>query len=422
MTERLLQYIWQFQYFNTKELATEGGEVLYIIHPGQYNTNQGPDFLEAKIKIGTTVLVGSIELHIHSSDWEKHRHQQDVNYKNVILHVVWQHDLKEQRHLPLLILEDRISNLLLRQYESWMDQPPSIPCAPGLHFVNSLVWIAWKERLLVERMQRKSAYVLKVLQSNNYHWEETFWQLLVRGFGIKVNEESFERIARLLPLNLLSKHKNQLITLEALLLGQAGLLTDNFQEEYPALLSREYAFQRKKHQLQQHGSIAVHFLRMRPASFPTIRLAQLAALVHQSSHLFTSVMEADSLKQVKTFLNVAASDYWNTHYKIGEAGEFKQKNIGSEMINNIIINTVVPAVFSYGLYRDETLYKNKAMRWLEQTAAEKNNILNSWKALNVSSQHAYDSQALIELKTQYCQKKKCLDCAIGNAILKKIDK
>lgn len=422
MTERLLQYIWQFQYFNTKQLTTETGEELCIIHPGHYNTNQGPDFLEAKIKIGTTVLVGSIELHLLSSDWKKHRHQNDVNYQNVILHAVWLNDVKEQAHLPLLILHNRIAGVLLRQYEEWMMQTPTIPCAATINNVKDLVWVAWKERLLIERLQRKSAYVLNVLQLNHHHWEETFWQLLARSFGIKVNEDSFERIARTLPLSVLAKHKNQLITLEALLLGQAGLLKNKFREEYPNLLVREYAFQQKKHGLHTQVPVIVHFLRMRPASFPTIRLAQLAALVHQSNHLFSTVKEAVSVKDLSELLTVTASDYWNTHYKIDEPTVFKHKSIGADAINNIIVNTIVPVLFSYGLYHNDMLYKNKALYWLEQTASEKNSITNAWQVLNICSRHAYDSQSLIELKTHYCQRKKCLDCAVGNAILKKLDK
>jgi hypothetical protein len=422
MTERLLQYIWQFQYFNTKQLTIESGEELRIIHPGHYNTNQGPDFLEAKIKIGKTVLVGSIELHLLSSDWNKHRHQNDVNYKNVILHVVWQNDIKEDAHLPLLILQNRIARVLLHQYEEWMMQTPTIPCAASINNVKNLVWVAWKERLLIERLQRKSGYVLNALQLNRHHWEETFWQLLARSFGIKVNEDSFERIAKALPLSILAKHKNQLITLEALLLGQAGLLRNEFREEYPGLLAREYAFQQKKHKLQKETPIIVYFLRMRPASFPTIRLAQLAALVHQSGNLFTTIKEAASIKEVSKLLAVTASDYWNTHYKIDEPAVFKEKSIGANAINSIIINTVVPVLFSYGLYHNDMRYKNKALQWLEETVSEKNNITNTWQALNVCSKHAYDSQSLIELRTQYCQKKKCLDCAVGNAILKKLDK
>ncbi|MEO5684304.1 MAG: DUF2851 family protein [Chitinophagaceae bacterium] len=419
MTERLLQYIWQFQYFNRHDLSVADGAVLQIIHPGKYNTNQGPDFLEATVKIDNTILVGNIELHINTSDWERHGHSDDANYKNVILHVVWQQDGGgEPAAVPLLELQNRISALLLHQYDDWMQQHTFIPCAATVKNVHELVWTAWKERLLAERLQRKSAYALQLLHANKYHWEETCWQLLAKNFGVQVNADAFESIARSLPLSMLAKHKNQLPVLEALLLGQAGLLERQFTEDYPALLQREYRYHQHKYKFVK-PPVTVFFLRMRPAAFPTIRLAQLAMLIHKSAHFFSAVKEASHVKEVIQLLQVTANDYWHYHYQLDEPADHKIKNLGSGMINNIIINTIAPLLFAYGHYHKEQPLKDKALQWLSDTQAEKNNITAGWQQLGIANKQAHDSQALIELKTQYCDARKCLDCAVGNALLKR---
>ena len=241
MTERLLQYIWQFQYYNTGELSTVAGEPVQIIFPGQYNMNQGPDFSDAKIKIGATTWAGTVELHINTSDWKKHNHQQDNNYNNVILHVVWEDDTRANE-LPVLELKSRVPKVLLQRYEELMLSSSFIPCEKMIHMVREITWKSWKERLLAERLLRKAAVVETYLQQNSYHWEATFWWLLARNFGMRVNADAFEAVARSLSINILAKHKNQIHQLEALLLGQAGLLNENFAEDYPVMLQKEYAF------------------------------------------------------------------------------------------------------------------------------------------------------------------------------------
>ncbi|MEO6316403.1 MAG: DUF2851 family protein [Chitinophagaceae bacterium] len=419
MTERLLQFIWQFQYFNRRDLFVADGAPLQIIAPGKFNTNQGPDFLEASIKVDNTVLVGNIELHLRTSDWNKHGHHTDRNYKNVILHVVWQNDeINQPAAVPLLDLQHRISALLLRQYDGWMQQSSFIPCAAVVADASELVWTAWKDRLLAERIQRKCGYVLALLETNRYHWEETCWQLLAKNFGAQVNAEAFEGIARSLPLSVLARHKNQVTVLEALLLGQAGLLEEKFTDDYALLLQREYRFHRHKYKLSK-PPVPVYFLRMRPAAFPSIRLAQLAMLVHRAGHFFAVIKEAGSIEVIEQLLDVAANDYWHYHYKPGEPAAYSVKQLGRSMVNNIIINTIAPMVFAFGAYHNEQLMKDKALQWLADTSPEKNTITDGWRKLGISNQHASHSQALIELKTQYCDEKKCLDCAVGNALLKR---
>lgn len=416
MTERLLQFIWQFQYFNHKELLTVGEDQLQIISPGQYNSNQGPDFTNAKIKLGSTLWAGTVELHLKTSDWQKHRHQMDINYENVILHVVWEHDISVNT-LPVLELKNRVSKILLSRYEELMRATTFIPCENNIRNIPNIIMMGWKERLLAERLMRKATIVETHLSQNNFHWEETFWWMLARNFGMKVNADSFEAIARSIPLALLTKQKQQIHRLEALLLGQGGLLENNFNGDYPQLLKREYRFLQKKHGLKP-VALPLHFLRMRPGNFPTVRLAQLAMLIQQSAHLFSKIKEAESVITVRKWFDVTANDYWHYHYRLDEPTSFRKKKIGEDMIENIIINTVVPVLFAYGNYHKEESYKIKALQWLEETSPELNGITKGFAAIGIDNKSAYDSQGLIELKTNYCDRRMCLNCAVGNWILK----
>ncbi len=417
MTERLLQYIWQFQYFNLTGLFTDEGEELQVIHPGTFNTNQGPDFTDAKIKINETVWAGSIEIHINTSDWKNHKHSGDKNYKNVILHVVWQHDT--DLHLPCstFILQDKVSKLLLGRYDELINTDNFIACQNHIQQINTITWQSWKERLLIERLEKRTQLISEHLKKTNNHWEETFWWLLAKNFGVKLNNIAFEKIAQSISINILAKHKDQIHQLEALLFGQAGLLDVDFTEDYPILLQKEYHFLKKKYNLQKiEGSLI--YLRMRPSNFPTIRLAQLAMLVHGSLHLFSKIKEAVDVKSIKQLLEVTANDYWHYHYTFDESSAFKKKKLGEQMIENILINTVVPILFAYGHYQNENIYKDKALQWLEDIKAEKNSITTGFAALQVENKTAFDSQALIQLKNEYCNKKRCLDCSVGNKLLR----
>ncbi len=423
MTERLLQFIWQFQYFNAGELRTEQGDPVSIIAAGKYNTNQGPDFLQAKIKIGDTLWAGNVELHIRTSDWNKHSHQNDSNYNNVILHVVWQNDIAvENSTLPLLVLENRISSLLIEKYKSFMEQQGFIPCAAGLQSVSEIIWLTWKDRLLVERMQRKAAVITgQLFPRSNNHWEEVCWWLVARNFGIKINADAFEAVARSISINILAKHKNSIHQLEAMLFGQAGLLECDFEESYPVMLKKEYAFLSKKYSLKP-VTVPVHFLRMRPSSFPTVRLAQLAAFIYQSSHLFSQVLESKNVKEIIKLFEVTANDYWHYHYRFDERAAYLPKKVGQDSINVFIINSLAPLLFAYDNYHHQQKNKDKVMDWLQELAPEKNAITKAFCSYGVLNKSAFDSQALLELKSMYCDVKKCLDCAIGNNLLKYIKK
>ena len=416
MNERLLQFIWQHQYFNKEQLLTNTGEAVQIVFQGSYNTNQGPDFLNARIIIGKIQLAGTIELHLRTSDWQAHGHTGDEHYNNVILHVVWEHDGTDDE--TVLELKGRIAKSLLNRYTELMLQQEQIPCKHFLSSISDLVWMSWKERLMAERMQQKSSHIYLLLQQTNRHWEEVFWRLLSRNFGTPLNSDALEAVAQSIPVSILAKHKNQIHQLEALLLGQAGLLESTFEDAYAVMLQKEYRYLKKKHGLQLIHQ-PLHFLRMRPSNFPTVRLAQLAMLVHQSSHLFSRLMEAESLNDIKKMFNVTTNDFWHTHYTLQETSTFKRKNLGVTMVENILINTIVPMLFVYAAEHDVPKAQQKAITWLQQLPKENNRITRLWEDADASHANAFDSQALLYLKKQYCDRKRCLNCAVGNSILKK---
>ncbi len=418
MNERLLQFIWQHLYFNKEHLTVQDGQPVQIIFQGAFNTNQGPDFLDAKMKIGEVLWAGHIELHLKTSDWKKHGHEDDEQYNSVILHVVWMHDVKDEQRFPVLELKNNVSSTLLGRYNELMQKSSFIPCENHINSIKEIVWMNWKERMIAERLQEKIQKTEILLAATKQHWEEVFWQLIARNFGITLNTELFEAVAKSVSLNMLAKHKNQIHQLEALLLGQAGLLDGEFEEQYQQLLKKEYHFLKTKYKLQPVHYKPV-FLRMRPSNFPTIRLAQLAMLIYQSSHLFSKIIEANDLNDIKKMLELTANDFWHTHYTLYETSAFKKKHLGNMMMENILINTVIPVLFVYGSINHKEELKQKALTWLQQLPGEKNSITKKWEAAGVAHQSAFDSQALLFLKKNYCNRKNCLNCAIGNAVIKK---
>ena len=421
MKEKLLHFIWKYQYFNKSCLETLRGEPLEIRFPGNYNLNQGADFSEAIIKIGSIILAGNIELHVKSSDWQKHHHSSDDNYSNIVLHVVWEADMeisdRFSNPIPSLELQTLVPKLLIKRYEQLMEDTATIHCVKYLPVINELGWTKWKETLAVERLLEKSARVVELFRASNNHWEEVFWWLLASGFGIKVNTELFEDVARSLPVSLLARHKNQLHQLEALLLGQANLLETDFEESYPVLLQKEYRFLQKKYKLRKISNSA-HFLRMRPANFPTIRLAQLAMLIYQSKHLFATIKSLENIKEVKNLFDITCNDYWHYHYIPGEITSYKPKHIGAQMIDSVIINSVVPVLFAFGMVNGDETVKAKALGWLTELRPESNSIITGWKKAGITCKNAMESQALLQLQQHFCNQKKCLQCSVGNKLLR----
>lgn len=421
--EDFLYFLWRFKRFDFNDLRTTTGEAITLIALGEYNTHAGPDFLNAKIKIGDTLWAGNVEMHLFASDWLKHKHQEDAAYENVILHVVYEADevikYKDGTAIPALELRKRIPSNLLSQYLKLLHNEYWIPCQHQFHNVSDFTKSLWYDRLLIERLEEKTKAIKMALDRNTGDWEETFYQFMARNFGLKVNAEPFEHLARSLPHITLAKHKNSLFQLEALLFGQAGLLSEEFDDDYPNQLKKEYQFLKTKHQLTPIPVASWRFLRLRPANFPTIRLAQFATLVYQSTHLFSKILKINTFKEIEELLKVQLSDYWLTHYTFDSESDKRNKSLGKTTIRLIIINTIVPFLFLYGKETANDDYKDKALQLLEELPAEKNSIINKWKDLGVVSSSAYHTQALLQLKNVYCSKSRCLECSVGNALLKK---
>lgn len=421
MTENLLQFLWRFQYLNKAGLQTMDGEALQIIRPGQLNTNQGPDFLDASIRVNGILLAGNIEIHIKSSNWVQHKHCSDKNYSNIILHVVWEHDTEVEdingQAISTLELKSIVPKVLLQQYNALMQSADSLPCKNYLPALSPIGWLSWKERLATERLMDKAQNILNTFASTNNNWETSFWYHLAYNFGLKVNADFFKRVAESIEVNILAKHKNQIHQLEALLLGQANLLEENFDNDYAQLLQKEYQFLQKKYALKRiEGS--VHFLRMRPSNFPTIRLAQLAMLISNANHLFSKIKSLNNVADVQKLFTVTCNDYWHYHFTLmDEPGKYEPKKLGKQTIDNIIINTVIPIVFAYGLYYNEEEYKTKSLQWLQALKAESNNITQQWLDVGIENKTAFDSQAFIHLTKNYCHLKCCLQCAVGYKII-----
>ncbi len=422
MRESFLHFLWRTRRFDHHKLHTTEGLPIEILHPGEMNTDAGPDFFNARLRLHDTVWAGNVEMHLRSSEWITHGHDHDPAYDNVVLHVVWEEDIPILRangeRIPCMELKGRVTDRILAYYEQIEHEQAWIPCQSFFAQVPDIVRLNWMDRVLVERLEQKTDAITIALEQTGQHWEEAFYRTLARNFGLKVNAEPFEALARALPLHLLAKHKNNLLQVEALLFGQAGFLEEKFEEEYPNLLAREYRHLRGKYELTPLSASQWKFLRLRPANFPTVRLAQFAALVHQSAHLFSKILESNSLRELENLFSVQASPYWDTHFQLDKATAKRQKTLGRDFVHLIVINTIIPFLFLYGKLKDNEAYQKRALALLEELPAETNALLDGWLALGQKCSNAYQTQSLIHLKTRYCDAKRCMECAVGNAILK----
>lgn len=424
MTESFLHYVWHLQYFRKDELKTYSGEAVQVFHPGSRNSDAGPDFSNARIKIGELEWRGSVEIHIKASGWIDHKHSSDEAYEKVILHVVWEND-KQIKHsdgsvMPTIELKDRIDFALWERYKNLYTSPDVIPCASHWQSVPELSKLSMLDNALMLRLQAKAHGVAELLSKNNNDWEQTCYQLLCRNFGFKVNAEPMLRLGQVVSYNTLLKHFNKPIQVEALLFGAGGFLEDVVEDDYPSILKREYDVQRKKYSLdgRQMNLAQWKFLRLRPANFPTIRIAQLAALLTKQKNLFSKILEIDSYKEVCELLKVDQSAYWFDHYQFGKASKAKVLALGEASIQNIIINTIVPLLVAYGKTHDEQSYINRAIDFLQHIPAEDNKITRQWLPLKYTVKSAFDSQALIELYANFCMKRRCLECGVGSWLIK----
>jgi hypothetical protein len=420
MTEAFLHYLWGHRLCYQAGLTTHDGQPFEIIHPGIPNGDAGPDFFNAKIKIGSTLWAGNVEIHIRERDWERHGHHLDPAYDNVILHVVQEHQAGTVNHegRPVPVWEMQYEQGLLYRYNRLLAKPGFIACEQDLDQISPFEMTQWLERMLVERIESRSKDVKRYLQWTNNDWDEVFYLLLSRAFGFGTNAEPFERLARLIPLKVLLKHANDVVQLEAFLLGQAGLLEKAPEDAYTRTLKKEYRFLNHKYQLKPMDESAWHFLRLRPSNFPTIRLVQLARLIHETRGQFGDFVHSVSLKKWKRILNVSTSEYWETHFKPGiSSKQSRQKKVGKGAIDLLLINAIVPYCYLFAKYKGLDDMSQKSLQLMAQLPPEQNHIIEQWGELGHVAADAAQSQAMIFLKKSYCNHKKCLSCRIGHKII-----
>jgi hypothetical protein len=424
MQEAFLHYVWQYQYFDRQGLKTTGGDDVQVIGPGLLNTHSGPDFSNAKVRIGDMSWAGSVEIHIRSSEWKAHHHDTDQAYDSVILHVVWEDDRPVVRHdgtvLPAVELRNRVPTDLVHQYRRLVNSGHRIPCEQLLPAVPELIRNSMLDRTLVERLEQKSREVDALVKSNNGDWEESAYQLLAKNFGFKVNAEPFFQLARGLPYRLLRKHVDRPVQVEAMLFGVAGFLAESVGTSYHRELRREYRLLRTKYQLHRAELNASQwkFLRLRPANFPSLRLAQFAALIVRQKNISSQILSTRSSEQLRALLVVQPGAFWTTHYSFKKRVNQHIGSMGESSIDNIIINTVAPYLVAYGKYKGETQFIENAESLLRQVGSEENAVTRNWTEAGWKVKNAFDSQALIQLFNSYCIPRQCLNCSIGAALLK----
>ncbi len=424
MREEFLHFIWQFQYFHSEDLSTTEGQKITILEKGILNHDSGADFGLAKILIDQIEWVGNIEIHLKSSDWNQHRHQEDEAYNNVMLHIVWEADKiihrKDGTMIPTLVLKDRVDKTLLYRYQGFLNSLDIIPCASQFEKVDRVHKILMLDKAVIHRLESKADFARTLLIANQYDWEETTYQLLAKNFGFHTNGEPFLELSKNIPLKILHKNSDQLHKMEALLFGQSGFL-DNMDtpDTYTENLQKEHSFLSQKYGLEEATAAKKSWKsgRIRPANFPTVRIAQFAALIFKEKSLFTLFCEEDTKTIVKR-LKVKQSEYWQKHYNFRQESNLKVPFLGKSSIENILINTVVPLLVLVAKEKSREEYMERAIGILENLPAEKNKILSNWEALGMKVKTAFDSQALIEQYNEFCSQKKCLNCTIGLKLVK----
>ncbi len=422
MSESFLHYIWQFQFFDKTDLCTTAGESICVLNPGSPNSNAGPDFSGATIRVGDLTWSGSVEIHLSTSGWKAHGHDSDPAYDNVILHVVWNNDERLLRNdglsMPTLELSGRIDPSLLRKYKYLEGPSSSIPCRKSFQSVPEVVRRAALDRALVQRLEDKGRMVLDLLRRNNGDWNQTAFVVLARNFGFKVNNEPFQQLAESISHITLMKLSAHPVQVEALLFGIAGFLDEDYGDAHYKLLLREFQLLEQKYRLanRRMKRSQWRFMRLRPANFPTVRIAQLAALVSLRPGLCVSLLEPHRLEELRALFAEAPTEYWSSHYRFNV--EAKHHELGEESIQNLVINTVVPLWVARGIYQQEPEWFERAMGLLQEVPPEKNSITRRYEDIGAGAANAIDSQSFVALFNEHCQKRNCLNCAVGAFLLK----
>ncbi len=420
MKEEFLHFLWKNRLFEPENPATGDGDCIEIINPGRHNIHAGPDFFDARIRIGKTLWAGNVEIHLKSSDWNRHGHQTDPLYGNTILHVVAENDVSVRNHAGSVIPTIEIGWPLWIEYNfnTLMNQHDWVNCASRLNKVDPFRIRFFLNGLAIERLQQKIGIIETLLESSRGDWSETFYRLLARSFGFRQNGDPFEMLARSMPLSVLQRHHQSLFQLEALLFGQAGLLQETFHhEDYPLSLSKEYEFLAMKYGLRPMPGHLWKFMRMHPLNFPTIRLAQLAGILHHSDSLFSAILEPHGMEQYRTLFKSGTTTFWNSHYTFLKSSKDLKKVMGEDSFQLILVNVLVPFLFLYGERNNKQELKERALKIMEELPAENNTILRHWAAAGIEAFNALESQSLIHLHHEYCEPKRCLECSIGQKII-----
>lgn len=428
--ENFLHYLWKHKVFVINQLQTSNNEDLHIFRSGEHNLNSGPDFINAKIRIDDQLWAGNVEIHIRSSDWYLHHHEKDVNYDNVILHVVWENDIdiyrKHNAVIPTLELKNIISSKIIDQYQIlFSKQLKWINCESLIHSVDKFTIDNWLEVLYFERLEQKSSLIYQLLENSANDWETVLFQLLAKNFGLKVNGDAFLNLAKSLDFKIIRKEQSKLYCLEALLFGQAGLLQGEIEEPYYNKLKTEYKYLQAKYHLEPIFEGQFHFFRLRPNNFPTIRIAQFAMLYFLHKNLFIKILETNSLDEFYDLFKATTSSFWDRHYNFNSNSVKRLKKTSKPFIDLLLINTIIPIKFIYykelGKIDEGSIFKIPLL-----IKSENNNIIKRFESIfsikenkDLKITNAFESQAFLQLKSSYCDKQRCLHCAVGNAILKK---
>ena len=420
--EDFLHYLWKYRLFEQKGLHTDTGESIEILNVGEHNSHSGPDFQSSLIKIGHTLWAGNVEIHLRSSDWDRHKHQIDKSYDNVILHVVGKHDQEIYRtdgsNIPVLSLEKLIPQRITDAYLHLVECLDWIPCGRQISKIDSFYIRTWLYRVEIERLEQKSESISGLLLEFKGGWDEAFYIYLASNFGFKINAMPFEMLARSLPQTLLGRYKNRPLQVESLVFGQAGYLNQKYADDYPQLLCKEYQFLKKKHGLQSIDNYLWKYLRMRPVNFPTCRLGQFSALVVRSNHLFSKILAEKNIKNiVGMFKDLPVNSYWHDHYRFDKKTSLGAPRLGEESVNNILINTVSVFLMAYGRKTGSAEHIHRSISLLEMLPPETNALTKRFKEIEIVPENAFFSQSLVQLKKAYCDQKKCLSCGIGMKIL-----
>jgi len=424
MKEEFLHYLWKYSLYDQDSLIDNENNRIVVIDPGEYNRDSGPDFFNARILIAGTEWAGNVEIHIKASHFNSHGHNSDHAFDNVILHVVAENDKRvlNSRNEELLTIEVKYAPGLYEKYTDLINNPFVIACQNQIGKFDRFLLRNWLHSLLVGRLQVKSEAVMKIFAETGNDWDETFYRMLTRYFGFRVNTEPFEMLANALPFKIIRKHSDNRFQIEALFFGTAGMLEEGLfkealSEKYYKDLIKEYRILSVKYSLQPlHGWIW-KFCRLRPVNFPTVRISQLSAMLSIAGGLFSRTLEAADIRQLKEMFGVSASSYWDDHYVFGKKSKMISKSTGNQATDIFLINAVIPLIFTYGRFHDNRDVCEKALTFLENIDPETNSVTRDWESADVRTESAFYTQALLQLTDEYCRKRRCLECRIGCKII-----